>query len=293
MENLTAVQDEIDNLYPSEWYWHKKHLIRHLSDDETEMILRGRKHKTVIFNTSEIHKIENYKWHLIYIGKSNRADARGCWKEDEKQRYMSSVLSKMKISDIQEFDKKSIPMDSSYFKYGICLIRWLVPFDGSSVSVLLSKGKEALIDIQDLDKICDYKWHAVSFHTSSYARSGNIGMHNLILDHNDIVDHKNRNGLDNRRENLRQATILENAYNRKLRKDNKTGENGISYDTANKSYRAGWIENGKKCSKRFRISMYGSDEMALKAAKDFLEPIRKKLKNYNGEKTYADIEKDS
>jgi hypothetical protein len=45
--------------------------------------------------------------------------------------------------------------------------------------------------------------------------------------HAHIADHKNRNTLDNRRENLREATFAQNAQNRSNRRDNTSGRKGV------------------------------------------------------------------
>src|SRR5688572_18644313 len=52
-----------------------------------------------------------------------------------------------------------------------------------------------------------------------------IFMHHLIMNEKGI-DHINRNGLDNRRQNLRKATESENSFNKKAR--GKSGYKGVS-----------------------------------------------------------------
>ncbi len=61
-----------------------------------------------------------------------------------------------------------------------------------------------------------------------------------------FIDHKNRNSLDDRIENLREATISQNNTNKKKYKNNSSGTKGVHY----KSNRDRWIArigiNGKR-----------------------------------------------
>ena len=95
--------------------------------------------------------------------------------------------------------------------------------------IKLTQGKYAIIDDEDYEEISKHKW--LCFKNSVrktgqtfYAARGNkrgcspktIFMHRVILNapEGKIVDHKNHNGLDNRRENIKVCSHSENQFNR-------------------------------------------------------------------------------
>lgn len=93
----------------------------------------------------------------------------------------------------------------------------------NAVEVPLSKGMVALISPQDAELVLQAKWHVIgsawlwyAYTTNHPNHQGRIAMHNLIVQPPPglEVDHKNRNGLDNRRENLRIVTPVENQWNK-------------------------------------------------------------------------------
>ena len=88
----------------------------------------------------------------------------------------------------------------------------------------LTQGYEALVDAEDVPKLMGHKWHVFKKPPyTCYARAGvkgtkkrtTVSMHRLLmgLEASDtalFVDHINRNGLDNRRANLRIVTPSQN-----------------------------------------------------------------------------------
>jgi hypothetical protein len=73
-------------------------------------------------------------------------------------------------------------------------------------------------------------------------------MHRLLLSAPDgmEVDHKNGDGLDNRRSNLRLATHRQNMANRKTAKHSKLGVKGISFDKRRGRYFIALRKDGQK-----------------------------------------------
>lgn len=101
-----------------------------------------------------------------------------------------------------------------------------------------------LYDNKDHKLISKYKWHIYKGWYNFYAHvnSGKrpnrtvIAMHRLIMKFPKEVDHKNGNGLDNRRCNLRTSINGGNQMNKGLQKNNKSGYKGVSFDKRSRRY---------------------------------------------------------
>lgn len=81
---------------------------------------------------------------------------------------------------------------------------------------MLPGGHICLIDDVDYPKIKAFKWSFQKGYAKASFEGGSVAMHRLIMDakKGQIVDHKNGNGLDNRRStNLRFVTAAGNCHN--------------------------------------------------------------------------------
>lgn len=131
----------------------------------------------------------------------------------------------------------------------------------------ITKGYKAIVDDDDYDKLCEYKWSANVSKNTCYVVSRingkNIGMHRFILNAEDgkDVDHINGNGLDNRKSNLRVCTHAQNLMNMKLRTDSTSGKKGVGFDKKSKSWRVQIIYNGI----RKYLGRYKNKEDAINA----------------------------
>lgn len=129
------------------------------------------------------------------------------------------------------------------------------------VGVPLTQGKVALIDAADLTLVRDHKWMAHQHRRTFYARakSGRLKMHKLLMPEVALVDHKNGDGLDNRRENLRSCTFQENAWN--ARRDiGVSGFRGVSWHRR----RGKWVARITVDGKRVTLGCSASEIDAAK-----------------------------
>lgn len=118
------------------------------------------------------------------------------------------------------------------------------------MKIPLSNGEFATIDPEDYTLIAGYNWrvhkskrsrvrYVVADTPMMEGRKFTIMMHRLILcDPPYRVDHRNQNGLDNRRQNLRPATRSQNAANKKKPKNNTSGFKGVSWHALAGKWRA-------------------------------------------------------
>ena len=114
--------------------------------------------------------------------------------------------------------------------------------------VPLTKGRFAIVDVEDVELVSGYSWQ---YNPDGYAcgrekgarkdSRRHIRMHRLLLGVNRRgveVDHRNLNGLDNRRENLRVATSSTNKGNAIKKRHNTSGYKGVTFHKVARKYLA-------------------------------------------------------
>lgn len=124
--------------------------------------------------------------------------------------------------------------------------------------IALTRDKHTIIDDEDYPFLSQSEWSCVCNFGIYYAiRSqywpdgthSTLRLHREVLIHHGVildgakVDHKNGNGLDNRKRNLRLATCSQNKANGTLYKNNASGLKGV-YVVRNK-FRAQIRVNGR------------------------------------------------
>lgn len=142
-----------------------------------------------------------------------------------------------------------------------------------AIEIPLSRGLFALIDEEDYMRISQYKWCALKRTENLFyavrtdysgGRKERIYMHRFILNppQDFIGEHKNGNGLDNRRENLRIATQLQNRQNQRPRRNKKTSiYKGVYFRKKDRK----WVAQIKCPDKAVYLGCFTSEIEAAKA----------------------------
>ena len=86
----------------------------------------------------------------------------------------------------------------------------------------LTQGKVALVDDEDYPRVSKYRWYVIKRYNQPYqwyAVTCQIGrntkMQHVIMGVKKRYDHVDGDGLNNTRENLREATTIQNSWNRR------------------------------------------------------------------------------
>lgn len=145
--------------------------------------------------------------------------------------------------------------------------------DHEGVLIPLSQGLFAIIDREDLEKVNRYKWFAHKSRNTFYAETKVKGdllkMHHLILGppFTPVVDHINRDGLDNRKLNLRKTDFHGNAENKGVYKNNKSGVPGV-YFSKNRRGNKKWCAQITRQGKQKLIGAFETFDEAVTARKE-------------------------
>ena len=130
------------------------------------------------------------------------------------------------------------------------------------------RGRVALIDDEDYALVSRFRWYAKVVDSKIYAATSHSGasgaakrpicMH-VFLTGYDLTDHRNGDGLDNQRENLRVATQAQNLMNRGYPSSNTSGFKGVSRK------RDKWVAGIKANGVHKRLGGFTTPEQAARA----------------------------
>ena len=117
--------------------------------------------------------------------------------------------------------------------------------------IALTQGKVAVVDNEDFAELNKFKWHAIKMGNAYYAvrskKAQMILMHRVILGAvlKQQIDHRDHNGLNNQRDNIRLCSRAQNGMNRRKQKNTSSQYKGVCWDKQNKKWVAYIYYQGK------------------------------------------------
>lgn len=151
----------------------------------------------------------------------------------------------------------SVPCYAPAFLIRLCLFILLsfrkICYGYTFRRIPLTKGRYAIVDCADYKHLSSFKWYLFDAGPNLYAvrthRRRNIFMHRYLLKPRLglIVDHINRNGLDNRRSNLRIVTNRQNCWNSSRGINIGSSKyKGVRWNSKDGKWRSSIRHNGRK-----------------------------------------------
>ena len=132
-------------------------------------------------------------------------------------------------------------------------------------TILLTQGEVAIVDDEDFERLSVVKWcYSEGYAVRNSGKGGLIKMHHLIIGkppEGFVTDHRNTNGLDNQKENLRHITQAQNVMNKKAQSNNTSGFKGVYWHKAGQK----WCAEIKAEGKRVRLGLFSDVQEAANA----------------------------
>lgn len=144
-------------------------------------------------------------------------------------------------------------------------------------TIPLTQGFVALVDDADYAAVSAFKWYAKRDGPRTYAardvrdpKKRTLRLHKFLLPEATEVDHRDGDGLNNQRHNLRPATRLQNARNRRKLNPATSKFKGVHWHTQVKKWQARIYHQGKS----FSLGLFVDEIEAARAFDTAAKEIR-------------------
>jgi len=130
--------------------------------------------------------------------------------------------------------------------------------------IKLTKGKVALVDDEDFEFLSNHSWYfAEQGYACSRINYKLVYMHRYIMNakDNEEIDHRDGNGLNNQRSNLRKCNSTQNKANQRKKPIYTSKLKGVYWDKS----RNKWNVIVTKNRKRYWLGRYDDEEEAGRA----------------------------
>lgn len=150
-------------------------------------------------------------------------------------------------------------------------------------AIPLTSGAEAIVDDEDYHYLMQWKWRLSKGRATRTARDPKTGKRHTVFMHRVVarrkglpsgrmVDHRDRNRLNNKRRNLRAATNTENQCNKGPQSNNTSGFKGVS-----------WHKKARKWSAQIRLHGKQKHLGLFELAKDAAQAYDTAARQLHGE----------
>jgi hypothetical protein len=137
-------------------------------------------------------------------------------------------------------------------------------------TIPLSQGKVALVDDEDFERISTYRWNLLRCRNIMYAQchltDRTVLMHRLVMNapKGMNVDHRDQDGLNNQKSNLRVCTHTQNLQHMAKKITARSGFKGVHCNPAKYPINP-WCARIQVIGKRLELGQYPSAELAASA----------------------------
>lgn len=187
-------------------------------------------HKSKKLKICEVCGITN-EANIAFVGKNNRFKKVLC------NKHYRQLLYRGQITD-----------PSPQFRNQMQKNEYVLYDEYAEICLYARNGKEAyrtVIDLDDVEKCKQYKWREIHGYVITDVNRKKLYIHRFLMNPPDnlVIDHIDKNPMNNRKNNLRICTTADNRCNISKQRRNKSGILGVYWNKGMKKWGA-FIKKG-------------------------------------------------